>query len=333
MNRLALTIALSIPLVVGVATFVTAQEARRKSASGEIQPAAKGLAPLDEMTASDRYKGQDGGLYGGGNNAPPEGHRKAVEAELAKIEPLDIEGKPAADGRVVFISLSMSNATQEFSAFKQVADRDRRKSPKLTIVDCAQGGQTMARWADPNANCWSVAFQRLEEENVTPQQVQVAWVKPANAQPRGELMQHGGALYRDTTTVLQVAKARFPNLRVVYLSSRIYAGYATSPLNPEPYAYEGAFVVRWLIQDQIEGESRLNYDPAKGDVRTPILVWGPYLWANGPMPRKTGGLAWAPEDFRNDLTHPSDSGRKKVAEALLEFCANDPLAKPWFTAP
>jgi hypothetical protein len=332
-RSLAIAIASALVVVLAITASISGQEARKKSASGEIQPAAKGLAPLDEMTASDRYKGQDGGLYGGGKNTPPEGHRQAVEAELAKIEPLDAEGNAAADGRIVFISLSMSNATQEFSTFKPLADRDRRKSAKLTIVDCAQGGQTMARWADPEAPCWSEAFRRLEREKVTPQQVQVAWIKPANAQPRGELMQHGGALYRDTTTVLQLAKARFPNLRIVYLSSRIFGGYATGPLNPEPYAYEGAFVVRWLIQDQIEGESRLNYNAAKGPVRAPILVWGPYLWANGPTPRKAGGLAWTPEDFGGDMTHPSDSGRRKVAEALLEFFATDPLAKPWFATP
>jgi hypothetical protein len=30
-----------------------------------------GLKPLNEMTADDRYKGEDGGLYGGGRNEPP----------------------------------------------------------------------------------------------------------------------------------------------------------------------------------------------------------------------------------------------------------------------
>lgn len=317
----------TVVVVICGAQIASSQETR---SAPEIKPAAKGLAPLDEMTADDRYKGQDGGLYGGGKNTPPDGHRQAAEAELAKIQPLDAEGRPAEDGRIVLVSLSMSNATQEFSTFKQVADRDPRKSRTLTIVDCAQGGQTMARWSDPNANCWSVAFDRLEQAKVTPQQVQVAWVKPANAGPRGELMQHGGILYRDTTSVLQLAKARFPNLRVVYLSSRIYAGYASTALNPEPYAYEGAFVCRWLIQDQIDGETRLSYDAAKDPVRTPLLLWGPYLWASGPTPRKANGLTWTPEDFAGDFTHPSTAGRRKVANLLLEFFATDPLAKSWF---
>src|SRR5687767_8227781 len=68
-----------------------------------------GFKPLTEMTAEDRYKDQDGGLYGNGQNTPPEAHRRAAEAELAKIQPLDRDGKPAADGRIVFVSISMSN--------------------------------------------------------------------------------------------------------------------------------------------------------------------------------------------------------------------------------
>ena len=37
-----------------------------------------GLKPLTEMTAEDRYKGEDGGLYGAGKNDPPEAHRKGA---------------------------------------------------------------------------------------------------------------------------------------------------------------------------------------------------------------------------------------------------------------
>ena len=68
-----------------------------------------GLVPLDQMTAQDKYKGEDGGLYGGGANAPPAAHRKAAEAALAKVVPLDAQGKPAADGKIVLLSMGMSN--------------------------------------------------------------------------------------------------------------------------------------------------------------------------------------------------------------------------------
>ncbi len=59
------------------------------------------LKPLTEMTADDRYKGEDRGLYGNGNNVPPDSHRKAAEAEFSRIRPLDTDGHPAANGKVV----------------------------------------------------------------------------------------------------------------------------------------------------------------------------------------------------------------------------------------
>lgn len=314
------------------------EEAFLKRAQAEYQrrqqPIASrdktGLKPLTEMTGDDRYQGEDGGLYGAGENTPPDAHRKAAEAELAKIKPLDARGNPAADGRVVLVSISMSNATQEFSTFKPLADADKDKSKQLTIVDCAQGGQAMAEWAPPDARPWQEAERRLMTAGVTPQQVQVAWIKLANKGPSGDLQEHGQTLKSDTLAVIQNAKTRFPNLRIAYLSSRIYGGYAGSRLNPEPYAYDSAFVVRWLIQDQIEGSKALNYDSRRGEAKAPLLLWGPYLWADGVTPRKSDKLVWLRDDLGGDGTHPSESGRKKVANLLLEFFKNDPLAKPWF---
>jgi hypothetical protein len=165
---------------------------------------------------------------------------------------------------------------------------------------------------------------------VSPQQVQIAWVKLANKGPQGDLRRHGEKLQRDTQALLQNAQARFPNLRIAYLGSRIYGGYAGGPLNPEPYAYESAFVVRWLIQDQIAGTAALNFDPEKGERKSPLLLWGPYLWADGVQGRKTDDLIWTREDLAGDGTHPSPSGRDKVARLLLDFFKSDPLAKSWF---
>lgn len=309
---------------------MAARRAQQQAASGITPREQTGFKPLTEMSAEDKYQGEDGGLYGQGENVPPEKHRKAAEAALAKIEPLDAAGKPAPDGRIAFISISMSNATQEFSRFKQLADADADKSSKLTIVDCAQGGQAMAEWVDPEGMPWRVLGQRLKAAGITDEQVQIVWIKLANKGPRGDLATHGGKLKSDTLKVIQNAHACFPNLRIAYLSSRIYGGYAANPLNPEPYAYESAFVVRWLIQDQIQGEKELNPNADQGAVKAPVLLWGPYLWADGTKPRASDKLVYTREDLAADGTHPSQAGRDKIARVMLEFYKTDPLAKTWF---
>ena len=294
------------------------------------------LTPLTEMTAADRYKGEDGGLYGAGRNDPPPAHLQAAVRETARIAPLGADGTPAADGTIALLSIGigpnarLGAAMQEFAYFKQAADTDPMKSPRVAIVDGAQGAQGMAQWADAQGRAWVEADRRLQAAGVSRQQVQVVWVKLANLQPEGELTHHGRALQRDAAAALQNARARFPNLRIAYLGSPIYAGWTMIPLNPEPYAYEGAFVARWLIQDQINGQPDLNFDPGNGAVRAPVLLWGPYLWADGITPRKTDGLTYVRQDVLEDGTHPSDSGGRKVANMLIAFFRTDPLARTWY---
>jgi lysophospholipase L1-like esterase len=188
----------------------------------------------------------------------------------------------------------------------------------------------MAQWVDPKGRAWTEADRRLQTAKISPKQVQVIWVKLANIAPRGELTDHGKKLQQDTQIVLQNARARFPNVRIAYLGSRIYGGNATGNLNPEPFAYEGAFAVRWLIQDQTKGNAELNYDSEKGAVKAPLLLWGPYCWADGTTARKADKLIWERKDFTDDGVHPSQSGRQKVADMLLGFFKSDPLASTWF---
>ena len=94
-------------------------------------------------------------------------------------------------------------------------------------------------------------------------------------------------------------------------------------MNPEPHAYESAFAPKWMIARQINGDSELSYE------KMPWLAWGPYLWSDGLKGRKDG-LIYTREDLGLDGTHPSESGRIKVARQLLEFLKSDPTSKPWF---
>ena len=128
-----------------------------------------GLVPLTQMTAMDRYKGEDGGLYGNGQNDPAGSAPVPLpRPKLAKIVFLDGDGKPAKDGIIGFVSISMSNATQEFSVFKQLADADRQKSSTADHRRLRQGGQAMAQWVDPNARPWLEADRRLMQPRCRP---------------------------------------------------------------------------------------------------------------------------------------------------------------------
>ena len=313
-------------------------EAKRRRAAGE-RPAGAEPAPtpqasvhLTPLTAlKESYRGQDGGLYGGGQNEPPAAHAALAQTAMAEIRPLDSDGHPAADGKVVLLAIGMSNTTQEFSAFLPKAKTDGRKARHVVVVDGAQGGKDATAWASADAQTWAVAEQRLRAEGVTPAQVEAVWIKQALIGPQTGFPAETERLRDRLREIVVLAKQKYPHLRVAYLSSRIYAGYAKSRLNPEPYAYESAFAVRWLIQEQMRGERALNANAARGEVKAPVLLWGPYLWADGETPRAGDGLTYAAEEFGGDGTHPGNAAREKVARQLLDFFTTNAFAKPWFT--
>ena len=296
---------------------------------GKVTPHdSTGVVPLSDL-GTGKYLGEPGGLYPAGGATPPPAHDAAGLKIARTIVPLGADGHPLAGGQIVLITCGMSNTTQESQAFKKLAAADSALNPKLVIVDGAQGGQTASITAQSEAKYWDVDMARLEAAGLTARQVQVVWLKGANARPTQSFPIEAKKLQADLAATLRNLHDKFPNLKIAYLSSRIYGGYATTPLNPEPHAYETGFAVKWLIADQIGGAPELNYDPAKGAVRAPWLAWGAYLWTDGVKGRKDG-LVWKREDCGPDGTHPSETGRTKVGELLMAFFKNEPTAKMWF---
>ncbi len=288
-----------------------------------------GLTPLTDLGAGT-HGGFQGGLYPLGSNLRPEAHTVGGLLQAQSVVPRNAAGAPSSDGKIVFLSIGMSNCTQEFQSFMSLASTDPLRSPRVQLVDGAQGGQTAAIISDPTANFWTVVDQRLVSASASAAQVQVVWFKEADASPTQAFPVHAQTLQSEFTTILVNLKTRFPNLRLVYLASRIYAGYATSTLNPEPIAYEQGFAVKWTIETQIQGTA-LNFDPAHGPVVAPWIDWGTYNWADGLVPRGDG-LTWACADYVADGTHPSTSGRAKVAQFLLDFLHIEPTAASWYLA-
>lgn len=143
-------------------------QAERNAEYARTHPAREstGLVPLPEL-GTRRYQGEQGGLYPGGKNTPPAAHLAAGMAAARDIVPRDANGAPAGDGRIVLLTIGMSNTTQETQAFLKLAAADRGLNPKLTLMDGAQGGQTAHITANPQAGYWKVAEERLAAAGVT----------------------------------------------------------------------------------------------------------------------------------------------------------------------
>jgi hypothetical protein len=306
--------------------------------------------PLTDL-GTRTYRGFQGGLYPDGSNSVPSAHAALGTTFARNIRPLNGAGQPDANGKIVLLSVGMSNTTQEFCgggpttcqsfSFTGQALADAQVDrAHLVIVDGAQGGKVIPDWDQPSDATYTlVRDQRLAALGVTEAQVQAIWIKQATPGPSVSLPASTADAYSITAglgTLVRTLRVKYPNLQIVFLSSRIYAGYAQpGTLNPEPFAYETGFAVKWLIEAQIRQEATGAIDARAGDLRpglaAPWLAWGPYLWANGTTPR-SDGLTWVASDFQSDNTHPNTGARQKVGAMLLAFMKTAPQASCWFLA-
>jgi hypothetical protein len=282
------------------------------------------------------YQGSQGGLYANGSNTRPSSHDADGVGIAQTIQPLDSDGNPDPDGKEVVIAVGESTAQNEFNFFLPIANADPAKNPSVLLVNGAQGGGTPHSFATTTSSYWATVMNDyLPQNNVTAKQVVAAWIEDTDGIATGTFPTDMTTLQSEYETMMQTMLTLFPNLKLVYFSSRVYGGYSNGvgqPDNPEPYAYEVGFAVKWAIQDQINGKSSLNYDPNKGKVVAPWMSWGPYYWSNGMLGR-SDGTVWDCEDFSPDGTHPSSTfGQGKVATPLLNFLKTDDTTTPWYLA-
>ena len=277
--------------------------------------------PLTEL-GSAQYLGFAGGLYPNGKNSRPSPYEDAGVALGATVQPVDRDGKPSSSGKIVMISIGMSNASRAFLEFIRLADADARKNHSLLMIDAARNGAAATEIAVPFGDYWTHVDRQLQRCEISTAQVQVVWLKTALArEPRG-FPENARLLQRALRSIVGILSTKFPQLKLVYVSSRTYGGYSESDLSPEPIAYESAFAVKWLIEERINNPSP--------DRSIPWVSWGPYLWADGLRPR-SDGLIWERSDFEPDGVHTSAQGALKVATMLLEFFQKDTAAKLWFS--
>ncbi|HEX4131765.1 MAG TPA: hypothetical protein VHZ24_17150 [Pirellulales bacterium] len=310
------------------------------------------LVPLSEL-GTEKYQGFEGGLYPGGKNARPSQHEAAGEQLAAQVRPLDASGQPSGDGKIGLLTVGFSNTQQCSRGFIEVAAQDKYINPHVAVVNGAQGGRSAFMIQNPKDGAvgeqyWNRVVEQLREAGLTPAQVQAVWLKETDASLNpGQLKTMGLPAYQspllqgfptgqktyqaELKRIVQAIHTLLPHVKLVYVSSRSFGGWAVpGGGNGEPWSYETAFGVKWLVEEQINGDSELNYDPAKGPVKAPWLSWGPYLWANGTKPR-SDGFCYAYEDYRdNDHMHHSEQGMRKMGHVLVDFFKTDSTTRTWF---
>jgi hypothetical protein len=312
-------------------------------------PTDTARVPLTDLLGGTYY-GNAGGLYPGPSNQPPADHDSAARAYRNSIKPLDVNGDESPFGKYVLLAIGGSNATRALcsassappcglSTFMGKAAADPSINHyTLVIVNGAADSLDAPSWTAPTSAAYDrIKIGRLAPLGLSENQVQAVWVDVSDPKPMVSLPADSADAFNLLTNLSEVVRAlrvRYPYLRLIFVSSPAYAGYAAVGLSAEPFPYEAGFSVKALIESQI-GEMRarainphvgtLNY--AK-KISAPIL-WGPYPWANGTAPR-SDGLTWTRADFAEDGKRFSQTGAAKIAGMLIDFFKTSSYARCWF---
>lgn len=289
------------------------------------------IVPLTDL-GTGTYQGSQGGLYPNGSNVRPATTDADAVAFGNAITPLDSNGNPSTTGKIVLLSIGESTALDEFGQFVQLANADPQKNKSLVIVNGAQGGATPKNFQLTSSAYWTTILNDyLPGASVTPNQVQAVWVETTDGIASGTFPTDITNLQSEYEQMARNIYTLFPKIKIAYFTSRFYAGYSNgiSTVNPEPYAFEVGYAVKWAIQDQVNGLNNLNYKSSNGTVVAPLIIWGPYDWTNGLLGRKDG-LVWSCQDSSKDGTHPATTGKIKVASYLLNYFKTDTSTTSWY---
>lgn len=268
-------------------------------------------------------------LYPQDANQMPLAHRIQGEAVAATIRPLDANGSvDPANGKILAIAEGMSNTRDEMNAFLNLlARRQAEINPKFQLLNFAEGECDLECWLakGPGAVDAQVQIALLKHSNNRPQLPDGSPRQPSPAFPDRESKRFPGHAQTTKEHLKQrilVLKKKYPNLKMVYLTSRTFGGWSCAPAGNdfrEPVAFEEGFAVKWLVADQIlRRDPELEFEG--DDAPAPWLAWGPYLWDS----------TWRQDMYRADGTHPCETGADSVAQLWWDFLMNESTARAWF---
>src|SRR5688500_13520104 len=196
---------------------------------------ARAAVPRNDLGPGLYLTQYQGGLSPSGSNAMPAPPAALGAARAGNVAPLNAQGQSDPAGKFVFLSIGMSNTSQEFSGLNdptnfqpwtfmgQAAAHPAVNRSTMVMFNGARGGETAAKWDAANDENYARVATELQQAGLSEQQVRVAWVKVANPNPAVSLPAPNSdalTLVRQSGNILRALNARYPNLEQVFFSSR-----------------------------------------------------------------------------------------------------------------
>ncbi len=292
-----------------------------------------GLVPITDLVGK-QYRGFTGGKYSGGNSRSDIQLSRAIN-QAQKIKALDTSGaENNKTGKIIFAAIGASNPATEFNSFMTYCDTFQQVNRKLKLFNTCIGGTGIQKMNESTDNYWVQASKKLQDSGFSVKQVQVVWLEQENTQnadtsfPGAPL-----GLLADYQKLLSVILQKFPNVKIVYLNQRAYAGYVD--VSPGvigkglhfPRDYYNGWTIKWLIEKQLNNEVGFRFS---GSPEIPFIDWASSFWADGKNLRSDGLFYDCTTDFGGDGLHLSALGERKAGAHLFNYYKSDTISKYWF---
>jgi len=293
-----------------------------------------GLIPLTDLVGKT-YRGFSGGKYTNSNSRPQVQLSRAL-SQAQKIKPLDTSGTENNKiGKIIFAAVGASNPATEFNKLIGYCDTFKQINPKVHLFNTCIGGTGIQKMNDVTDNYWIQADKKLKDSGYSSKQVQVVWVEQENTQNGDTSFPSAvNGLMADYQKLLVVINQKFPNVKIIYINQRAFAGYVD--VTPGvigkglhfPRDYYNGWCVKWLIEKQINDENGYKF-PSE----LPFIDWATSFWADGKNKRSDGLSYDCKTDYGGDGLHLSELGERKAGEVLFNYFKSDTVSRYWLLKP
>ena len=284
--------------------------------------------PINDL-GTGTYLGLTGGLYPGGVDTPSGKYAKDLLRFSSKIVRLDTNGKASDSGRIAFISLGASTGGDNMRALSSKTLSDPRTNPALSLVNCNNGAgkASLNSIMNPNDSYWSYVMNILKNHHLSAKQIQIIYFETDDSAVINSFPERPYIVRDDFKLAMQVCKAKFKHLKLVYVLGRTTTFNTTMIQNVEPCPYYNGWGEKFYIEDQINGVPGTQY---KGDSAVaPLVTWGWYQWADGTTNPRQDGFVWT-KNLTIDGLHASPEGQDTLSTRFQNFLLTDKYASIWY---
>lgn len=288
--------------------------------------------PLTDM-GRRTYYGYLGGLYPNAASMPSGQYAADLSEFAGDIVPLDTFGNyNTSKGKIGFIAIGASTCAITMNRLRDKTVGNPLTNPYLAMATATDGGTSVDEIMNAeNYVYWDTAFSKLKKNDIDYRQVEVIYFETDDSLQTSDFPGRPLLSKDKYAQAMRTFKLKFPNIKLVYLLGRTTAfikpkksGKVT---NSEPVPYENGWTCKFVIQDQINGVSGLEYKGASAVA--PMVTWGWYEWAYGTDQPRNDGFTWTIDDTIDGL-HANDEGADTLSTNFQNFLLNDPYASIWY---